>query len=136
MLFLFFWPFYLFKACFSAFSKKEKSKPVASTGRIRVEWSDEQERLKRAGYKEAGDFELFPPDTVWVGSGSKVYHYSDFCIDGIQLRDALPLSESEALRRGLRRCKKCDWHGVPVPAAGQRPAPAVKPLSRAKVTYL
>lgn len=135
------WWWYLFFAWWIYPIKRimlQKRKRSGSVGleRYRVEWSDAQERLIRDGYKEAGDYELFPPDTVWATPRAKVYHYSDSCVDGIVLVDGEAMKESEALRRGLRRCMRCDWHGVSVPAPGKRPSSKVKPVSRAKVTKL
>ena len=81
------------------FSRKEK--PVD-----RIE-------MLRKGYKENFDGEFFPPDTVWAAPGSKVYHAMDHCTATGDYVDGGPLSESEAIRRGLRRCKRCEWLKVP-----------------------
>ena len=98
--------------------------------------TEKQEAMLRSGYKESFDHEIFPPDTVWAGHRSKVYHYSDICSNGEGDNDWQPLSEGEALRRGLHRCKKCDWHGAPVPAPLKRPGKPVKPVSHVKVKVI
>lgn len=65
--------------------------------------------MLRKGYKENFDGEFFPPDTVWAAPGSKVYHVGDHCTGTGGQVDGGPLPESEAIRQGLRRCKRCEW---------------------------
>ena len=84
------------------------------------------------GFKENSAHEIFPPDTVWASPRSEVYHFGDSC-GSVILPDVVPIGEGEALRRGLRRCKKCDWHGAPVPAPGSSPEPVRTPVSKATV---
>lgn len=90
----------------------------------------EQVEMLCNGYKRTVDDEIFPPDTVWVGPRSKVYHYLDSCCGYVLADGTIPLPESEALRLGLHRCKKCDWHGVPVPEPGTKSVSMAKPVSR------
>ena len=99
----------------------------------RIDRTDEQIKMLRNGYKENFDNEIFAPDTVWAGPRSKVYHCLDCCVDGIVIADGIPMPESEALRRGLRRCKKCDWGNIPIPSPGKKPITRSKPISRASV---
>lgn len=103
-----------------------------SAQRFQITRTDEQAEMLRAGYKENAAHEIFPPDTVWASPRSGVYHFGDSC-GSVILPDVVPIGEGEALRRGLRRCKKCDWHGVPVPAPGSSPEPVRTPVSKAKV---
>lgn len=103
-----------------------------SAQRFQITRTDEQEAMLRAGCKESTVHEIFEPDTVWVVPRSGVYHFEDFC-GSVILPDAVPMGEAEALRRGLRRCKKCDWHGAPVPAPGTSPEPVRTPVSKVKV---
>lgn len=81
----------------SLFMKKPKAEPID-----RIE-------MLRKGYKENFEGEFFPPDTVWAAPGSKVYHVGDHCSATGGQVDGDPLPESEAIRRGLRRCKRCEW---------------------------
>lgn len=103
-----------------------------SAQRFQITRTDEQVAMLRAGYKENAAHEIFLPDTVWASPRSEVYHFVDSC-GSVILPDVVPIGEGEALRRGLRRCKKCDWHGAPVPAPGSSPEPVRTPVSRAKV---
>lgn len=103
-----------------------------SAQRFQITRTDEQVEMLRAGYKENSAHEIFPPDTVWASPRSEVYHFGDSC-GSVILPDVVPIGEGEALRRGLRRCKKCDWHGAPVPAPGSSPEPVRTPVSKAKV---
>ena len=90
---------------------------------------DDYIRLMQQGYKESRDREVFPPDTVWAGRRSKVYHSSDaqWCGAGAFPEDAEPMPEAEAVRRGLHRCKRCEW---PVGSAPPEPARRALPLAR------
>lgn len=99
---------------------------------LQITRTDEQVEMLRSGYKENFDNEIFEPGTVWAIPRSKVYHYRDVCC-GTVLAEAVPIAEGEALRRGLHRCKKCDWHGTPVPAPSDSPMPDRRPVSKAKV---
>ena len=64
----------------------------------------------QSGWKQDADGEIYPPDTVWTRPGSKVYHNLDFCPASCNFCDSVkPMSEKEAIKRGLRRCSKCDW---------------------------
>ena len=117
--------------------REEPSSGVSLSGsvsaqRFQITRTDEQVEMLRAGYKENAAHEIFPPDTVWASPRSEVYHFGDSC-GSVILPDVVPIGEGEALRRGLRRCKKCDWHGAPVPAPGSSPEPVRTPVSRAKV---
>lgn len=85
----------------SLFKKKPKAEPID-----RIE-------MLRQGYKENFEGEFFPPDTVWTAPGSKVYHALDHCTATGDYIDGCPLPESEAIRQGLRRCKRCEWLKVP-----------------------
>lgn len=126
-----YWNFFL-KLLSIIFPISRNNASSIDIGMLKVEWTDKQREMLRNGYKETFDNEIFPPDTVWAGSHSKVYHYSDCCA-GVGIADGEPMPESEALRRGLRRCKKCDWHGTPVPSPGKKPVPKSKPVSKAVV---
>lgn len=44
--------------------------------------------------------------TVYVAEGGKVYHLSDECTKS---NGMIPMSESEAIQRGLCKCKSCFW---------------------------
>lgn len=46
---------------------------------------------------------------VYVSPGSKVYHSGTFGSCGVESVDASSMTEEEAIKAGLSRCKKCDW---------------------------
>ena len=76
----------------------------------RTEYTSTQLEMLQMGYKENSDHEIFMPDTVWIGPRSKVYHSCDRCLGtsfGVS-GGAIPIPESEAVRRGLHRCKRCE----------------------------
>ena len=104
--------------------------------RQEISWTDAQVDMLKRGYKRNFNDELFPPDTVWAGPRSKVYHVSDSCSDGVVLSGYDPIPESEGVRRGLHRCKKCTWGKTPVPAPCRRPVTKVKPVSQASIRIL
>ena len=90
--------------------------------------------LMQDGYKETIDREIFPPDTVWAGSKSKVYHSTDGngC-SGYLPEDVDAMPEAEAIRRGLHRCKLCEWpKGSMPPEPAPNPLPLAKPVARRK----
>lgn len=89
--------------------------------------SDREFELVRGGYVPGNDGGYYPPDSVWVASGSKVYHAGGECGCGLNSADAVLYPEAEAVRRGLRRCKKCEW-----PAQRPVPAPSKKVLKPSK----
>ena len=87
--------------------------------------SDREFELVRGGFVPGHDDCYYPPDSVWVASGSKVYHAGGECCCGLESTDAFLYPEAEAVRRGLRRCKKCEWSAQrPVPAPSKK---ALKP---------
>ena len=101
----------------------------------RTEYTSTQLEMLQMGYKENSDHEIFMPDTVWIGPRSKVYHSCDRCLGtsfGVS-GGAIPIPESEAVRRGLHRCKRCEWGRSPVPAPSQKPLSEARPVSRCKV---
>lgn len=101
----------------------------------RTEYTSTQLEMLQMGYKENSNHEIFMPDTVWVGPRSKVYHSQDHCFGTAfgANGDAIPIPESEAVRRGLHRCKRCEWSKAPVPAPSRRPLGEARPVSRCKV---
>lgn len=112
-------------------SKVEFSGSVTASERV-IERTDKQVDMLRNGYKENWEHEIFKPDTVWFGARSKVYHCSD-CCNGSFVSGATPYPEAEAVRRGLTRCKKCEWHGAAIPKPCKHPAQPSKPVSKASV---
>lgn len=48
-----------------------------------------------------------PPDTVWASQRGEVYHRFYFCCGGAVKAKMMP--EREAIRKGYRRCSRCDW---------------------------
>ena len=100
---------------------------------LEITRTDEQSEMLRNGYKENFSHEIFAPDTVWVGPRSKVYHFLDSCSSGVLPDGSVAIPEGEALRRGLHRCKKCDWGNVPVPPPASKPMRDARPVSRCKV---
>lgn len=112
-------------------SKVEFSGSVTASERV-IERTDKQVDMLRSGYRENWDHEIFAPDTVWFSSRSKVYHSSDCCA-GSFLSGASPYPEAEGVRRGLTRCKKCEWHGAAIPKPCKRPAQPARPVSKATV---
>lgn len=97
-----------------------------------IEYSEKQQGLLQAGYKVNDAYEIFSPDTVWIGPRSKVYHAEDCCA-GFFVTDAVPFPEAEGVRRGLHRCKKCEWRSAEIPKACKRPAKPSRPVSKANV---
>lgn len=94
--------------------------------------SEKIEELKKAGYKTTwdGKYELFyPPDTVFFYPGSLVYHYDTGCGAWSCEKELEAVPEAEAVRRGMRRCKKCEWGDMPIPA------PCIHEVSNAKPAY-
>ena len=72
--------------------------------------SDKDLKRLQSGWKQDANGIIYPPDTVWVRPGSKVYHHLDFCPGSCNSCDSVkPMSEKEAIKRGLRPCSKCDW---------------------------
>ncbi len=54
-----------------------------------------------------------PPGTVWMGPHSTVYHHLDTCGGKIisSHRDMIrSMPESDAVKRGFRRCVRCNWN--------------------------
>lgn len=45
-------------------------------------------------------------DLVFVNKGSKVYHFDQMCASSRSC-DCVEMKESEAIKKGLRRCGKC-----------------------------
>lgn len=87
----------------------------------------EASSLIKRGYPVFQGF-VYPPDTVFVCLNSRVYHsvpYSKSC--PLNNYKVLPVPESEAVRRGLRRCKKCQWPAPP-PAPSPFPVEFSKPI--------
>lgn len=71
--------------------------------------SDHDQQLKYDGYKEDAYGNLYPPDTVFINKGSNVYHAASSC-RGVAIYGGIdPMSESEAISLGYRRCGVCDW---------------------------
>ena len=93
--------------------------------------SNKEFKLRRDGYPQGADGSYYPPGTVWVVAGSRVYHSCFVCGGGNELNEYVIVTESEAARRGLRRCKKCEWDvRYPVPAPSKKPLKSPKPVAR------
>lgn len=45
-------------------------------------------------------------DLVFVNKGSKVYHFDQICASSRSC-DCIEMKESEAIKKGLRRCGRC-----------------------------
>lgn len=97
------------------FGKSSPKTPLASvkystsaTTRSRAV-PDSETSLLSAGWKRDLNGDLFPPDTVWAGRRSQVYHYLDYCCGAIICNDPDPMTEAQAKERGLRPCSKCRW---------------------------
>lgn len=102
----------------------------------RISYTDEQVEMLKSGYKESRYHEIFSPDTVWFGPRSQVYHSSDCCSGCVISEDPIAVPEKEAIRRGLRRCRKCEWPDAPIPSPSLRPMRNSRPVSKCEVKRL
>lgn len=76
--------------------------------------SDKNMKRLESGWKRDCDGVVHPPDTVWVGPRSQVYHHMDYC-RGCYISSGKPMPEKKAIKLGLCRCSKCDWDYTPFP---------------------
>lgn len=120
------------------FGKKQTPTMSVSIGSElrRISYTDEQVEMLESGYKESCDHEIFSPDTVWFAPRSQVYHASDCCSGCIISDDPIAVPEKEAVRRGLRRCKKCEWPDTAIPSPSIRPMRNSRPVSKCDVKRL
>lgn len=112
------------------FSKKKKKTVFSQKMEFEISaeishraYNEKESRMIREGCKEGPNMVYYPPDTVFARKHSEVYHVENGCAGvGILYRekDGYILPEAEALRRGLRRCKKCQWK-TPQPEPAKRP---------------
>lgn len=64
----------------------------------------------QSGWKMDAHERIHPPDTVWVGPRSKVYHCRDYCCGAIIAADGIrSMTERKAISLGYRKCQRCDW---------------------------
>lgn len=67
------------------------------------------ERLQ-SGWKRDCNGILHEPDIVWISSAkSEVYHNKDTCCGVVISNHPIAIKETQAIRKGYRRCSKCDW---------------------------
>lgn len=66
----------------------------------------DMERIDQ-GWKRDEHGALQPPDTVWASQRGEIYHRFYACCGGVVKAKMMP--ESEAIRKGYRRCSRCDW---------------------------
>lgn len=102
----------------SALFGKRKSIPIA-TVEISAKYShdyisDTDMKRMQSGWKRDMDGIVHPPDTVWVGPRSQVYHHMDYC-RGSRICSGKPMPEKKAVKLGLRPCSKCEWDYIPFP---------------------
>lgn len=120
----------------SLFGGGQDSKPgitfSVSCEQYSVEYSDRQIDLLKNGCVEDSEHYIYPEGTVWAGKRAKVYHHSDCCCGTVH-PEWVALPECEAVRRGLKRCSRCDWKNKPVPAPCWREKKPARPLCRAAV---
>jgi hypothetical protein len=81
--------------------------------------SDEEQDYIDSGYKYDGIGNYYKPDSVFVRRGGTVYHSQIICKGIIIGENPEAIPESEAVRRGYRRCKICKWNDEP-PKAGRK----------------
>ncbi len=104
------------------FNRKKKKNPetidfkISTSIRVTTPVLSEKEKWYiDNGYQE-WDWEYYDPDTVWLaGRNGKTYHSSPYCNSYIKFTDPIPLPECEAVRRKLKRCKRCQWKSEPPP---------------------